>query len=200
MKIIETIDNNSDNHKIISAPLDQNEARALRCGDCLLLSGVIYTARDAAHARLTEAVGHGKSLPFELENAIVYYVGPTPSMPRRVIGSAGPTTSGRMDAYTPALIERGLRGMIGKGSRSPRVITAMMEHGAVYFGAIGGAGALLARCVISSEVIAYKDLGAEAIRRLVVKEMPLTVIIDSVGDDLYKRGRENYLNTITDAP
>jgi len=183
--------------KQITAPLSIKDARALHCGEMVLLSGEIYTARDAAHARLTEAIRRDEPLPFQLENAIVYYVGPTPSMPGRVIGSAGPTTSYRMDVFAPKLIELGMTGMIGKGERCPEVISAMKEHGAVYFGAIGGAGALLARCVESSEVIAYKDLGAEAIRRLIIKDMPLTVVIDSEGNDLYINGRKNYLHTVT---
>ena len=166
----------------------------MNCGDSVLLSGEIYTARDAAHKRLTEAIKNGEPLPFELENAIVYYVGPTPAMPGRVIGSAGPTTSGRMDIYTPALISLGMTGMIGKGARSPEVIEAMKKHGAVYFGALGGAGALLAECVETAEVIAYDDLGAEAIRRLTIRDMPVTVIIDHEGSDLYKKGRSDYLN------
>jgi len=177
----------------IETPFGKEAAYSLRCGENVLLSGVIYTARDAAHARLHEAVISGETLPFPVENAIVYYVGPTPAMPGFVIGSAGPTTGGRMDAYTPALISLGLTGMIGKGSRSPEVTCAMKKNGAVYFGAIGGAGALLARCVRASEVTAYEDLGAEAIRKLTVRDMPLTVIIDSEGNDLYIQGREEYL-------
>jgi len=179
----------------ITAPLKTEDARALRCGDAVLLSGEIYTARDAAHARLIEANKRGEPLPFNVENAIVYYVGPTPSMPGKVIGSAGPTTSYRMDIFAPALIELGMTGMIGKGERCPVVISAMKKHGTVYFGAIGGAGALLARCVESSEVIAYEDLGAEAIRKLIVKDMPLTVIIDCEGNDLYINGRAEYLQS-----
>jgi len=143
--------------------------------------------------RLLEAVRQSEPLPFPIENAIVYYVGPTPSKPGHAIGSAGPTTSLRMDVYTPALIESGLTGMIGKGDRNPEVIAAMQEFGAVYLGAVGGAGALLARCIKSSEVIAYEDLGVEAIRRLIVNDMPLTVITDSAGNDLYKKGRAEYL-------
>jgi len=180
----------------IKTPFLKEGACILRSGDPVLLSGTIYTARDAAHARLTEAIKLGKPLPFELENAIVYYVGPTPSTPTHVIGSAGPTTSGRMDVYAPALIEAGLTGMIGKGARSPDVVEAMKKHGAIYFGAIGGAGALIARCIESSEIITYEDLGAEAIRRLTIKDMPLTVIIDSKGNDLYKIGRNSYLLSV----
>jgi len=182
--------------KNISTPLTREKVCLLRCGDTVLLSGEIYTARDAAHARLAEAIKRDEPLPFQLENAIVYYVGPTPAMPEKVIGSAGPTTSYRMDAFAPDLIKLGMTGMIGKGERSPEVVSAMKEFGAVYFGAIGGAGALLARCVESSEVVAYEDLGAEAIRRLVVKDMPLTVIIDSEGNDLYLKGRAEYLQSV----
>jgi len=184
--------------KTISSPLSKEVACTLRCGDTVLLSGVIYTARDAAHARLIESVKKGESLPFPIENAIVYYVGPTPPMPGKVIGSAGPTTSYRMDVFAPDLIKMGQTGMIGKGARSPEVIKAMQEHTAVYFGAVGGAGALLAQCVESSEVVAYDDLGAEAIRKLTVKEMPLTVIIDSEGNDLYIQGRAEYMSSKTE--
>ena len=184
--------------KTISSPLSKDDARALRCGETVLLSGVIYTARDVAHTRLIESADKGESLPFTIENAIVYYVGPTPSKPGKVIGSAGPTTSFRMDKFTPTMIKMGQTGMIGKGARSPDVIAAMKEHSAVYFGAVGGAGALLAQCVVSSEIIAYEDLGAEAIRKLTVKEMPLTVIIDSEGNDLYVQGRKEYLRSKTE--
>jgi len=181
--------------RTLVTPFTNENARSLRCGETVLLSGEIYTARDAAHARLAEAIRQDEPLPFRVENAIVYYVGPTPSMPGSVIGSAGPTTSYRMDAFAPLLIKMGLTGMIGKGERSPEVISAMKEHGAVYFGAIGGAGALLARCVESSEVIAYEDLEAEAIRKLTVKDMPLTVVIDCKGNDLYTKGRAEYLQS-----
>jgi len=181
--------------RMIKTPLSREDARALRCGEDVLLTGTIYTARDAAHARLIETIKQGETLPFELENAIVYYVGPTPPKPGRVIGSAGPTTSGRMDVYTPELIRLGLTGMIGKGTRTPEVVAAMQKYGAVYFGAVGGAGALLARCIKSAEIVAYEDLGAEAIRKLEVKDMPLTVIIDSEGNDLYIQGRADYLQS-----
>ena len=179
--------------KKILSPYAKEEMRALRCGDSVLLSGEIYTARDAAHARITETIENGESLPFCLENAIVYYVGPTPAKPGKIIGAAGPTTSSRMDIFTPLLIEAGLTGVIGKGARNLDVITAMQEHGVVYFGAIGGAGALISRCIKKSEVIAYEDLGTEAIRKLTVEDMPLTVIIDSEGNDLYVKGREEYI-------
>jgi len=177
----------------ISAPISLEAARSLRCGDRVLLTGTVYTARDAAHQRLAELIAQGRELPLPLAGAIIYYVGPTPNRPGQVIGSAGPTSSYRMDAYAPALIELGLRGMIGKGKRSNAVVEAMQKHGAVYFGAIGGAGALLSMCVETCEVVAFEDLGAEAIRRLTVREMPLTVIIDCDGNDLYKLGREEYL-------
>ena len=179
--------------KRVTTPFSREDARSLRCGEAVLLTGSIFAARDAAHMRILDAVKRGDALPFPLEDAIVYYVGPTPAMPMRVIGSAGPTTSGRMDAFTPDLIARGLTGMIGKGVRSPEVIAAIREYGAVYFGAMGGAGALLAACVESSEVVAYEELGAEAIRRLTVKDMPLTVVNDCEGNDLYTQGRADYL-------
>jgi len=179
--------------KIITTPFTKDNMRSLRCGDRLLLSGEVFTARDAAHLRLSEAIQKNEPLPFDIKDSIIYYVGPTPAKPGQVIGSAGPTTSYRMDAFAPGLIRLGLSGMIGKGARSTEVISAMKEYGAVYFGAIGGAGALLAGCIISSEIIAYDDLGAEAIRRLIVKDMPLTVIIDCEGNDLYKTGRTEYL-------
>jgi len=179
--------------KVITTPLYRYDARKLNCGEPVLLSGTIYTARDAAHMRLMDAIKQGKPLPFDVENAIVYYVGPTPVKPGRVIGSAGPTTSGRIDIYTCSLIALGMTGMIGKGTRSPEVVTAMKEHSTVYFGALGGAGALLANCIVSSEVVAYEDLGAEAVRRLKVTDMPLTVVIDCEGNDLYINGRAEYL-------
>jgi fumarate hydratase subunit beta len=179
----------------IKSPLSRDEAKKLRAGDSVLISGVIYTARDAAHARLCELVAKGESLPFDIENAIIYFVGPTPAKEGEIIGSAGPTTSYRMDAYSPILIEQGLVGMIGKGKRDEKVIAAMREHTAVYFGAIGGCGALLSKCIKSSEIVAYEDLGAEAIRRLEVENFPCVVVIDSYGNNLYETGRENYLNS-----
>lgn len=186
---------NEGTAKRITAPLTREDARALRCGESVLLSGVIYTARDAAHLRLSKISEKGE-LPLPIENAVVYYLGPTPAKPGQVIGSAGPTSSYRMDAYTPALIEMGMTGMIGKGKRTAPVIDAMKKHGAVYFGAIGGAGALLAKCITSCEVVAYDDLGAEAIRRLTVRDMPLTVIIDCEGGNVYEDGRGEYLRFI----
>jgi fumarate hydratase subunit beta len=155
---------------------------------------VIYTARDAAHKRLCELVEQGKELPLDVKDSVIYFVGPTPAKPGEVIGSAGPTTSYRMDAYSPTLIKQGQTGMIGKGKRNNDVINAMKEHGAVYFGAIGGCGALLSQCIKKSEVIAYDDLGAEAIRRLEVENFPVVVVIDSKGNNLYETGRAEYLN------
>ena len=179
----------------ITAPLSREEARKLKVGDSCLLSGVIYTARDAAHKRLVELIEEAgeKLLPIDIENAVIYYVGPTPNKPGEIIGSAGPTTSYRMDAYAPKLIALGQTGMIGKGRRGSQVVQAMKEYGAVYFGAIGGCGALLSSCIKKSEVVAYDDLGAEAIRRLEVEDFPVTVIIDSEGNDLYELGRNKYL-------
>ena len=178
----------------IKTPLSREEARKLKSGDSCLLSGVIYTARDAAHKRLCELLEQGKELPFDIKDSVIYFVGPTPAKPGEVIGSAGPTTSYRMDAYSPMLIAQGQTGMIGKGKRSDEVVAAMKEYGAVYFGAIGGCGALLSQCIKKSEVIAYEDLGAEAIRRLEVENFPIVVVIDSEGNNLYKTGRTAYLN------
>jgi len=177
----------------IQTPLTREKVRELKSGDSCLISGVIYTARDAAHKRLCELVAQGKELPLDIKDAIIYFVGPTPAKPGEAIGSAGPTTSYRMDAYSPILIREGQTGMIGKGKRSPEVVAAMKEEGAVYFGAIGGAGALLSNCIKKAEVIAYDDLGAEAIRRLEVENFPVVVIIDSEGNNLYETGRAAYL-------
>ena len=177
----------------VTAPMTREQARSLRSGDSVLLSGVIYTARDAAHKRLCELVAAGKELPLDVKDSVIYFVGPTPARPGQVIGSAGPTTSYRMDAYSPTMIEQGQTGMIGKGKRSDEVIEAMKKHGAVYFGAIGGCGALLSKCIKKAEVIAYDDLGAEAIRRLEVEDFPVIVIIDSEGNNLYETGRNAYL-------
>ena len=177
----------------IKTPLNREDVRKLKAGDSCLISGVIYTARDAAHKRLCELVAAGKELPLDVKDSIIYFVGPTPAKPGQAIGSAGPTTSYRMDAYSPILIKEGQTGMIGKGKRGPEVIEAMKEHGAVYFGAIGGCGALLSKCIKKAEIIAYEDLGAEAIRRLEVEDFPVIVIIDSEGNNLYETGREAYL-------
>lgn len=178
--------------KIIQTPLSINVVKTLKAGDNVLINGYIYTARDAAHKRMIEALDKNEDLPFDVKNQIIYYVGPCPAKEGEVIGSCGPTTSGRMDAYTPKLIKLGLMGMIGKGERDKKVIDAMKKYNAVYFGAIGGAGALLSDCVKKSTVIAYHDLGAEAIRKLLVKDFPATVIIDSKGNNLYEIGREKY--------
>ena len=180
--------------KSIKVPLSREEAQKLKFGDSCLLSGVIYTARDAAHKRLCELIEQGKELPLDVKDSVIYFVGPTPAKPGEVIGSAGPTTSYRMDAYSPTLIKQGQTGMIGKGKRNNDVINAMKEQGAVYFGAIGGCGALLSQCIKKSEVIAYDDLGAEAIRRLEVENFPVVVVIDSKGNNLYETGRAEYLN------
>ena len=180
----------------ITTPLTREDARKLKSGDSCLISGVIYTARDAAHKRLCERIARGEPLPFDLENAVIYFVGPTPAREGEAIGSAGPTTSYRMDAYSPTLIARGQTGMIGKGARGPEVVAAMREHGAVYFGAIGGCGALLSSCVKKAEIVAYEDLGAEAIRRLEVEDFPAVVVIDSQGNNLYETGRAAYLKSL----
>ena len=180
----------------ITTPLTHEKVRNLKSGDSCLISGVIYTARDAAHKRLCELVAQGKELPMEIKDAIIYFVGPTPAKPGQAIGSAGPTTSYRMDAYSPALIAIGQTGMIGKGKRNAEVIAAMKEYGAVYFGATGGCGALLSKCIKKAEIVAYEDLGAEAIRRLEVEDFPVTVIIDSEGNNLYETGREAYLQSV----
>lgn len=179
--------------KRITTPFTKEDALALKAGDQVLLSGIIYTGRDAAHKRLVQLIQDKKDLPFDVDNQIIYYVGPTPAKPGSVFGSGGPTTSGRMDAYAPTMLSLGLRGMIGKGYRQQAVKDAMKEHAGVYFGAIGGAGAYIGRCVQSCEVIAFDDLGPEAIRRLEVKDFPLTVIIDAYGQDLYEKGRKAYL-------
>ncbi|MBQ4308985.1 MAG: Fe-S-containing hydro-lyase [Lachnospiraceae bacterium] len=179
--------------KRITLPLTAELADTLNAGDRVLLSGVIYTSRDAGHKRMCEALARGEALPFDPADATIYYVGPTPAKPGHAIGSCGPTTSGRMDAYAPTMMSVGARGMIGKGARTPEVIEAMKKYHGVYFGAVGGAGALLAKCVKSSELIAYEDLGAEALRRLMVEDMPLVVIIDSRGRNLYETGPEEYL-------
>ena len=180
----------------VKTPLSHEDARKLKAGDSVLLTGTIYTARDAAHKRLCELVAQGKELPMDIQDAVIYFVGPTPAKPGQAIGSAGPTTSYRMDAYSPTLITQGQTGMIGKGKRGPEVIAAMKEHGAVYFGAIGGCGALLSKCIKKAEIVAYEDLGAEAIRRLEVEDFPVIVIIDSEGNNLYETGRASYLETM----
>ena len=175
----------------ITLPLTKELAKTLHAGDQVLLTGTIYTSRDAGHKRMCEALARGEELPFDPTDATIYYVGPTPAKPGQVIGSAGPTTSGRMDAYAPTMMSVGARGMIGKGARLPEVVDAMKKYSGVYFG--GGAGALLAKCIKKAELIAYEDLGAEALRKLYVEDMPLVVIIDSEGNNLYEQGRKRYL-------
>jgi fumarate hydratase subunit beta len=176
-------------------PLSDGDIEKLKAGDLVYLSGVIYTARDAAHKRLVDLIEKGETLPFELKGAVIYFVGPTPPKPNEVIGSAGPTTSYRMDSYSPVLIANGLKGMIGKGKRNEKVINACKEHKAVYFGATGGAGALLSKKIKSSKVIAYPELGPEAIRKLEVEDFPVVVINDCYGADLYAQGRKKWERT-----
>ena len=176
----------------ITNPITEEELLKLKAGDRVLLSGTIYTARDAAHKRMAEALEKGEALPFDIPGQTIYYVGPTPAKPGQVIGSAGPTTSGRMDKYTPALLDLGLKGMVGKGYRSPEVIESMKKNKAVYFAAIGGSGALIARSIKSMEVIAYEDLGPEAIYKLSIKDFPAVVIIDSEGNDWYQIGKQQF--------
>ena len=183
------------NAKKITLPLTAELAKTLHAGDSVLLTGTIYTSRDAGHKRMVEALERGEELPFDPADATIYYVGPTPAKPGQVIGSAGPTTSGRMDAYAPTMMSVGARGMIGKGARLPEVVEAMKKYSGVYFGAIGGAGALLAKSIKKAELIAYEDLGAEALRKLYVEDMPLVVIIDSEGSSLYENGRTAYLSS-----
>jgi len=176
----------------LTPPLQREELETLTIGDNVLISGVIYTARDTAHKRLVELLDKGKPLPFDISGQIIYYVGPTPARPGRTIGSAGPTTSYRMDAYAPRLMEAGMRGMIGKGPRSPQVIDSMKKWGCVYFGATGGAGALLSLTIKKAEIIAFEDLGPEALRRLEVENFPVVVINDIRGNDLYQKNVQKY--------
>lgn len=171
--------------KHIRLPLAQEDIEGLRAGDYVYLTGELYTARDAAHKRMAETLDAGGALPFEISGQTVYYMGPSPARPGHVIGSAGPTTSGRMDRYTPRLLDLGMKGMVGKGRRSPEVIAAMRRNRAVYFAAVGGAGALLSKCIKKAETVAYEDLGTEAVRRLMVEEFPAIVVIDADGTDLY---------------
>ena len=178
--------------KYITTPLTEETVRSLKAGDVVRITGPIYTARDAAHKRLYEALGRGEQLPLDLTNNVIYYVGPTPAKPGELVGSAGPTTSGRMDKYTPTMIEQGMRGMIGKGLRSQEVIDACVKHGAVYFVAIGGAAAVIAQSIKGEEMIAYEDLGPEAIRRYEVENFPAIVCIDTEGNDVYKVGIAQY--------
>ncbi|WP_416387383.1 Fe-S-containing hydro-lyase [Caminicella sporogenes] len=178
--------------KRITIPLTKEKVESLKAGDTVYLSGIIYTGRDAAHQRLVDAIENGNRLPFDLKDQVIYYVGPAPARPGKVIGSAGPTTSYRMDDLTVPLLNLGLSGMIGKGSRSKKVIDGMIKNKAVYFAAIGGAGALIADCIKESEIIAYEDLGPEAIRRLKVENFPVVVVIDSKGNNLYETERKKY--------
>lgn len=179
--------------KRITIPFSEKEAITLKAGDRVLLSGIMYTARDAAHKRMIELLDKKEKLPIDIENSIIYYAGPTPAKPGHAIGSAGPTTSYRMDSYAPKLMDLGLRGMIGKGLRSKEVIESIIKNKAVYFGAIGGAGALISKSIKSSEIIAYEDLGSEAIRKLEVVDFPAIVVIDSFGNSLYESGQKKYL-------
>lgn len=178
--------------KKVNTPLTDEVINDLKAGDRVLLSGIIYTGRDAAHKRLAELISKGEELPMDIKNQTIYYVGPCPAKPGQVIGSAGPTTSGRMDAYAPLLMDEGLKGMIGKGLRNQQVVDSIIKNNAVYFAAIGGAGALLAEAIKEAEVIAFPELGAEAIYKLKVEDFPVTVIIDNQGNDLYKIGKEKY--------
>lgn len=182
--------------KRITTPLTAEKVKDLKAGDNVLISGTVYTARDAAHKRLVELLDKGEKLPMDVEDAIIYYVGPTPTKPGRTFGSAGPTTSYRMDPYAPRLLDVGLKGMIGKGLRSKEVIEAIKRNTGVYFAAIGGAAALIGKCVKKAELIAYEDLGAEAIRKLEVEDLPVVVVIDSEGNNLYEEGQEAYLNSL----
>ena len=178
--------------KHITTPLTADTVKNLRAGDVVRITGPVYTARDAAHKRMTEALAAGQPLPFDITGQVVYYVGPSPTKPGEVVGSAGPTTSGRMDKYTPTLIEKGMRGMIGKGSRSKEVIDACVKYGAVYFVAVGGAAAVISQSIKGEEMIAYEDLGPEAIRRYEVEDFPAIVCIDAEGNDFYKAGIAKY--------
>lgn len=178
--------------KHITAPIDKETAKSLRAGDYVYITGTIYTARDAAHKRMEESLDKGGGLPLDIKGQIIYYMGPSPAREGRPIGSAGPTTASRMDKYTPRLLDLGMGAMIGKGKRTPEVIDAIMRNGAVYFAAVGGAGALLSKCITTSEVVAYDDLGTEAIRRLTVENLPVIVVIDSEGNNLYETAVREY--------
>lgn len=178
--------------RYLTVPFSEEEAKELKSGDYVYLSGTIYTARDAAHKRMYETLEKGGELPFDIKNTIIYYMGPSPAREGRPIGSAGPTTASRMDKYAPTLLDLGQRGMIGKGKRTEDVRKALMRNNAVYFAAVGGAGALLSRSIVSSEVIAYDDLGTEAIRKLEVKDFPVIVVIDTEGNNLYETAIEAY--------
>ncbi len=178
--------------KHINAPFTEEQTKELKSGDYVYISGTIYTARDAAHKRMYEAMQNGEQAPFSLENNVIYYLGPSPAKEGQVIGSAGPTTSSRMDKYTPLMLQNGVKGMIGKGKRSPEVIEAIKKNQAVYFAAVGGAGALLSKCIKKAEVIAYDDLGTEAIRKLEVENLPVVVVIDKDGNNLYETATKEF--------
>lgn len=178
--------------KHISLPLTEENTKDLKAGDYVYLSGIIYTARDAAHKRMDEALAKGETLPINMEGNTIYYMGPSPAREGRPIGSAGPTTASRMDKYAPKILDLGLRGMIGKGRRSNEVKEAIIRNGAVYFAAVGGAGAILSKAIKSSEVVAYDDLGTEAIRKLVVEDFPVIVVMDKFGNNLYDISKEKY--------
>ena len=183
--------------KYIETPLTKEKVRDLRAGDYVYITGTIYTARDAAHKRMTEELAAGGELPFDVTDQVVYYLGPTPNREGQVIGSAGPTTSSRMDKYAPELLNLGLRGMIGKGKRSSEVLEAISKNGAVYFAAVGGAGALLSKSIVASELVAYEDLGTEAIRRLEVADFPVIVVADTEGNNLYETAIKEYASQST---
>ncbi|MBQ6231249.1 MAG: Fe-S-containing hydro-lyase [Eubacterium sp.] len=184
-------------NKYLTLPLKEEELLDLHSGDFVFLTGTIYTARDAAHKRMYDSLMAGEEIPLELTDNFIYYLGPTPARPGEVIGSAGPTTSSRMDKYTPLLLDKGLKGMIGKGKRSPEVIDSIVKNKAVYLAAIGGAGALLSKCIKEAEVIAYDDLGTEAIRKLRVENLPGIVIIDSQGNNLYETAAEDFKKSLS---
>ena len=170
----------------INVPMTKEKAASLKAGDYVYLTGTIYTARDAAHKRMDEALDRGEALPFDIEGSIIYYMGPSPAREGRPIGSAGPTTASRMDKYTPRLLDLGMGAMIGKGKRSKVVMDAIVRNGAVYFAAVGGAGAILSKCILSSEIVAYEDLGTEAVRRLTIQDFPVVVVMDTLGNNLYE--------------
>ncbi|MBQ7954730.1 MAG: Fe-S-containing hydro-lyase [Lachnospiraceae bacterium] len=178
--------------RYVNVPINKEELRSLEAGDYVYISGTIYTARDAAHKRMYDSLRNGENLPIVMENNVIYYMGPSPAREGRPIGSAGPTTSNRMDKYAPELLDLGLGGMIGKGKRSKEVLDAIVRNGAVYFAAVGGAGALLSRSIVSSEVVAYDDLGTEAIRKLQVENFPAIVVVDSKGNNLYETAIKEY--------
>lgn len=182
--------------KRITTPLTEEKVKDLKAGDSVLISGTIYTARDAAHKRLVELLDKGETLPIDVKDTIIYYVGPSPAKPGQVIGSAGPTTSYRMDAYAPRLLDIGLKGMIGKGIRDEEVVNSMKKNKAVYFAAIGGAAALMGKSIKKAELVAYEDLGSEAIRKLEVEDLPVVVVIDSEGNNLYEQGQMSYLQSL----